>query len=143
MDTLHDIAERIRAAFAAGPDASWQTMKGLYADEFEVIHHPPVPGDGLVKRDEQLPKMEAQSAGMASLQVGHKDVSTEVVDDTVVLRWTTTAVVDGEHLEGPERTVLTFVDGKICRSEQGGVGDQSWQAPLRAAAAKAMGPPSG
>jgi ketosteroid isomerase-like protein len=118
MPTHYEIAEGLRAGFAAGPASSVAAVHAVLRDggSFEVRHVPPAPDDGTVSKEQFLAYGTGHTESSDAAAFRWEDVQTEVDGDEVVLTYVFVgARSDGEPVRAPARLVWTIEDGCIVR----------------------------
>jgi len=118
MPTHDQIADGLRAGFAAGPAGSVAAVHAFLRDggSFEVRHVPPAPDDGTVSKEQFLAHGTRHNGSSDAAAFRWEDVRTEVDGDEVLLTYVLVgARSDGEHVRVHARLVWTIEDGCIAR----------------------------
>src|SRR5262245_17662333 len=118
--TAADIAEQLRDALPHGAEAFLTTLHGHMADQVDLAHIPPAPGDGVGSRDALL----AQFRGLVgAIHEFRLEGAVTANGDEISFAMTMSGVdPDGNRLSVTDPAVYTVAGGRIVAS-------RSWPPP--------------
>jgi hypothetical protein len=116
--SVASIAEELRAAAAESPEAFGKIAADRYAPSVELVHVPPMDGDGPWSREQLVSHAQAEAAALRRAMPDYRlddveiTVDGDVVDVTVVHAGT---LADGRLVASPIGLAMTVADGSIVR----------------------------